>query len=371
MSYPNVIAGRIQLLLGVITLIILTGCATPDNRLQVDYLMPPREIADLSSISPLSIAAKITLTGNAVSEYDLKSAQNDLCGRIAAQLNDEGFCKTVDVLWGDSSGVDGLQQLMKQKKFPHGYDLYSASEIESARLEVFLEADIKKHKKKTEREAELTYLPYKRDKSDIPSSSPNYERARVKKQQVEITVYTVDATGKLQAVLYDKSGKIAYQKEFNSLTYHEQYGYEKIAAIPVNSAIIAKMIMPAIDQIIADISPHTESREIEINEDGNKKTVLLLKAHAYTEAIKLLDEIISEGDPKIADVSNMAIALEVIGEYQAASDFWQQGLEIDKSNEVAQLGMQRVEQIINAKKELQKQKLRKANSFKRKIYKDQ
>ena len=348
------------------SILFVFGCAS-DNVVKVAYLMPAKTIKDTKAISTLCINAKVNLSGNAIGTKDSKIIKSDVVNRISDCLNGEGFYKTTDVLWGDSNGPHELQQLMLQKGFPHGYGNYSAAPVKSARLEVILNANIKRSKSIEEKKIALKYIPYKSNKGKIPSSSPNYARTRITKKTVSVDVYKANVKGNMNVKVYDVDGKKVYEKNFNNLTASYEISPDKRSPIPVNSAIVSTMIMPSIKALVADISPHAEIKKVEINEDGNERAVILLKALAFSEAIRVLDEVIDAKEVSTADLENMALVLEIIGDYHMSLDFWQQAYDQDK-NTKAQEGVKRVKEIISGSKIVYRSK--QLNTFKSKKNQD-
>ena len=129
--------------------------------------------------------------------------------------------------------------------------------------------------------------------------------------------------------------------------------------LPSNSAVIAEMIVPAIETVVADLSPHKESRKLEVNEDGAEHTVLLLKAQAFTEAIAALDEI---KEKTYADYENLGLAYEIIGDYNAAKDAFNEALKLKAGTKIATDGNARIQAILAGKAELRKMEAKKTDT---------
>jgi hypothetical protein len=349
-----------------ISILFVFGCAS-DNVVKVAYLMPAKTIKDTKAISILCISAKVNLSGNAVGAKDNKIIKSDVINRISDCLNSEGFYKTTDVLWGDNNGPHELQQLMLQKGFPHGYGNYSAAPVKAARLEVVLNASINRSKLIKRKTILLKYIPYKRGKGDYPTSYPNYAGTRIRKKTVSVDIYKANVKGNMNVKVYDINGKKVYEKNFYNLIANCKISPDKLSPIPVNSAIVSTMIMPSIKALVADISPHAEVKKIEINEDGNERAVILLKTLAFSEAIRVLDEIIDAKKVNTADLENMALTLEIIGDYHMSLDFWQQAYDQGESTKASE-GIKRVKGMISGSKIVYRNK--QLNAFKSKKNQD-
>lgn len=358
---------KFKLLMTPLSVLIVAGCAAPDNKIQAEYVMPPREIKDIHAVSPVMIIAKAELTGNCIGKNDKMIVECDLTQRVAARLNSEGYYTTTDILCGDDNGPAELQKLMQAKHHPHGYDIYSSDKIKCAKLEICLKAEVARQDRQVKKTYNLKHIPYKRLKGKIPSSAPNEKAISIKKEVATIVEHSIDGTGAISVKLYDKHGALVYNKSFNGLKYHQAVGFKDISALPVNTAVIARMIMPPIYSVVKDISPHSATRTIEINEDGDEKAVLLLKAHAYSEAIITLDKLINSNEAETADLENMAIAMEIIGDYQMARDLWEQVLADNSENIRAKQGIERITSVIKSQRKLHKQKVKKKNDFRRKL----
>ena len=97
----------------------------------------------------------------------------------------------------------------------------------------------------------------------------------------------------------------------------------------------------------------------EVNEDGEESTVLLLKAQAFTEAISALDEIEKK---TYADFENMGLAYEVIGDYNAAKDAFDEALKLKAGTKIATEGNARIEAILSGKTALRKMEAKKTET---------
>ena len=159
--------------------------------------------------------------------------------------------------------------------------------------------------------------------------------------------------------LTDKNGKLVYEKDFANLSYHFETSDANHNALPLNAAVIAKMIVPAIETIVADISPHKEQRDLVVNEDGDKKAVLLLKAQAFHEAYLRLQKLLKDKNVKVADYENLGILFEIIGDYTRAKENFKKALDISPNSPIASAGKNRIEKIQKNEKVLKKMKAKK------------
>lgn len=336
------------------SVLLIAGCAT--EKITAEYVMPPAVIKDIKAVDTLEIVPTTTLTGNAITGNDTTYANGALVQRIASRLCQEGYYRTTDIVWGNIDGVAQMGNAIAKKKSQHGYARYTTeSDFKRAQLSVTLNAKIDSHIVKKNMAYTLTDMPYKEKKvGKVPTGVPDPTRARVQKVTRQVDVFSITGAGNLTVKLTDKNGKVVYEKQFPKLSYHFETSDKDHNSLPAKAAVVAEMIVPAIDEIVADLSPHKEQRDLVVNEDGDEKAVLLLKAQAFSETIKRLDDVLNGEDKNAADYENRGLAYEIIGDYAAAKGDFEEALKLAAGSKIATEGKARIEKIMAGQKALRK-----------------
>lgn len=336
------------------SVLLIAGCAT--EKITAEYVMPPAVIKDIKAVDTLEIVPATTLTGNAITGNDTTYANGALVQRIASRLCQEGYYKTTDIVWGNIDGAAQMGNTIAKKKSQHGYARYTTeSDFKRAQLAVTLNAKIDSHIVKKNMAYTLTDMPYKEKKvGKVPTGVPDPTRARVQKVTRQVDVFSITGVGNLAVKLTDKNGKVVYEKQFPKLSYHFETSDKDHNSLPAKAAVVAEMIVPAIDEIVADLSPHKEQRDLVVNEDGDEKAVLLLKAQAFSETIKRLDDVLNGEDKNAADYENRGLAYEIIGDYAAAKGDFEEALKLAAGSKIATEGKARIEKIMAGQKALRK-----------------
>lgn len=351
----------LQIVGAAFVLLLAAGCST--EVLTAEYIMPPNMISDVKSIDVIEIVPEITLSGNAFENKDKAFVAGALQQSMASRLCQGGYIKTVDYVWGNPDGASDMEDVLARKEHMHGYTRHATDPVSSrAKLEMKLKAAVNTSTAKQNVSITLQDVPYKEGRNGrVPTSSPDTARIVTEKVSVPMDVFSISGTGALSVTLTDKSGNVVYEKEFPSLESSFSTSTTNHGAPPTSLEVISTMILPAIETIAADISPHKENRTLQINEDGSKESVLLLKAMAFTEAISAIDNI--EDDKKsAADYENLGVAYEVIGDYDSAKEFYEAALERKNDSGIATIGKERILDILKAKEELRKTKAKKTET---------
>ena len=330
------------------TVLMIAGCSTTIEKVTAEYVMPPAAIKNIKAIDTIDIVPSITLSGNAVKGNDKTYANGALVQRIAARLCQEGFYRTTDIAWGSTDGVDNLADAIDKKNSVHGRARYATeTNFKRAKLSVTLNAKINSKHEKKNVQYTLEDIPYIEKKvGKMPVGIPDLSRAKITKVMRQIDVFSITGSGDLIVKLTDKNGKLVYEKNFSNLSYRFETSNNNHNALPLNAAVIAKMIVPAIETVVADISPHKEQRELVVNEDGDKKAVLLLKAQAFQDARARLDKVLKD-DKKAADYENRGIIYEITGDYHSAGDDFQSAKNIAPNSPIALAGLDRIKKILD------------------------
>jgi hypothetical protein len=368
----------------LVSMLIFGGCKTEET-VTVDYIVPPKEISDVNSISTLEIIPNVKLSGSAIKNFTVEKQLVNvaLTQSLSSRLCQNGYIKPVDSIWGNIDGVAQMDELISEKDSKHGYArIMTDSMEERATMNLNLTLTMNSNRVQDEIIKELVDTPYKIEYRDekreyksgdqkrtatvrVPYSSP--DKSTSKKVSFKTIAYVVSGSGTLTAELVDKSGVKVYEKSFPNLSYSFRTSESVHGGVPTNTEVIAKMILPAIEEIAKDISPHKESRTLEINTDGSKKAVLLLRSLALTEAITALDEL--KDTKSSADYENLGVAYEAIGEYVSAESAFAKATELNPASEFAAQCKKRITSILEEKKQLRKNARKLDTQFKSSEYK--
>ena len=329
--------------------LFITGCASPD--ISVDVMMPSREAVNVAAINVLDIQAEANLTGNQVGKDEAKRAAALLCQLVGSRLYQEGFYQVVDGVWGAPKGAANLGEMLKKKQSQHGYATFKTESGQATgRLELSLAYELNSEKVEQKDKFELKTVPYIVDygsEDKRPSSRADYQNIVSTIIDVKWQAWKNTGKGSLKAKVVELgTGKTVYEKTFElgAATCNSR-------GTPTLIGVLTGSMMPVVDEIIADISPHAETWTFRVNEDGEERSMKLLRAKAYFDAITAI-EAIPEEERCAADYENLGIALGIIGEYHMAIDAYGKALELDPGLVSASDGMERIERIMEAKKKI-------------------
>jgi hypothetical protein len=336
-----------------LSLLFFVGCATPT--LHVSYLVPPEKIVDINSIDVIKVNASTKLAGNVFNgSYNEAYVNGLISSRINARLTQTGYFKTIDSVWGDVDGVSSLSKIIESKNHAHGYSNFTTdSEIKAAKLNIKIEADVKKSKYRKTSTYYLYTTPYIKEYADKkPISKPDEENQQ--KRIVEYTGEVEELSGSANVFVevIDKNGIKVYEREFNDVKYNRAVGMVLQESLPTGLNAVGEMVLPVIEEVIKDIAPHIEIKQPILNEDGDERAILLLRAQAFSEAIELLENPDLFEKFEIGDYENLALAYEVIGDLFSAKYNFEKALEIDNASVISIEGIERINLIVEKQKKL-------------------
>lgn len=327
-------------------LAILSGCST--EKIAADYMMPARQIDDVKSINVLAINVKANVKSSLAAD-DLSPQTAGMVKQLTtARLYKEGFIQTVDNVWGTAQGGKKIEDFVKGKKSGHGHASFATinqnPEKGALNLTLALTADSKKVTK--ERDYTLTTVPYTKEvkEGSTPTSKPG--KPVVENVKKSYQVFETTVTGTLKAELVAKDGTKLYSAEY-------PVSMPADAALSSASPSVMKAVSvavgPAIDEVVADISPYKVTKEFEANQDGDKKAVLLLEAKAFSAAIEAVDAL---QEKTYADYENQGLAYEASGDFNAAKGSYEEALKLKEDAKGALEGIARIDEVKNAAKQV-------------------
>lgn len=338
--------------------LLFSGCPTI-RTVRVDYVTPPGAVADIRSIETMELIPQVTLAGSGVAEGDRNTATGVLVQRLSSGFSREGYFRTTDLIWGNAAGAAALGKNLAKKESRHGYSRYTTGTgIRCAKLELNLTIQLDRVESTEEFSCTLIDQPYeiyytKNSKGrSIPNSRPVLSQTRKENFRRQVPARSVNATGTLRARLTDADGRGVYEKEFPNLQYAFRTGNDVRAQLPGTVEIFTNMIVPAVNKIVEDLSPHRKPETLEVNPDGDERSLLLMESQAFTEAIRRLDEVLSGEEKNVADYENQGISYEVIGEYAAALSCFEEALKLEPGSKYAAAGLERLRKIREEQKSL-------------------
>jgi len=162
--------------------------------------------------------------------------------------------------------------------------------------------------------------------------------------------YKVDVTEKT------KDGKKIYSAEYKvEMPKDAALGSSAPSALKAISVAIA----PAVDEVLADISPYKTTKEFEANHDGDEKVVMLMEAKAFSAAIEVVDAL---KEKTFADYENQGLAYEASGDFNSAKASYKEALKLKADAQGALDGIKRIDEVKAAAKKVNKSGAKKDSS---------
>jgi len=348
---------RIPAVAALLAALLAAGCAS--ERVTADYTMPARAVADVGAVSLLDIVSAAKLSGNRVADGDAARAAAIIRQHLSARLYQEGYYRTTDAVWGpDAGGSATVAKLARKNGSRHGYATFgSMAPDATGRLELSLELSVDATREARRETITLKSIPYVVEpggENKPPISYPNPDPNTHVKRDVTANyeVWKVSGSGSLSAKLFDaKRGKLVYERTFEIAPPDDDTRSDPTLLRAVSAAVD-----PAIREIVADISPHQESRSFEVNEDAHPRVVAFLAAKDYVDTVLEVERLEAEKatagpkddvyEPVAADFENKAVALEVLGEYELAKSSWRKVLALQPDHAEAKAGVKRIENVL-------------------------
>lgn len=356
--------------------VIFAGCQT--SFIEADYVLPARKIADVSKVDVVTIKVDANVNGNMAGN----KAMNEALVRqmLSARLYKGGYYQVMDELWGARDGSEKIAAILaKATDAGHGYASYEVGETipdsercpncglpcqkckglhkglkAKAELAVKIDLTLDTNELVEDREVELAttpYVPVKVKDGMPPASAPNVVAVKKSKQKVQTRVFKTVAKGTVKVRINGVNGEkapVAYANTFVLPIVNEKAADRCDLASPSQLAALAEVLSPAIAEIVADISPYTETRKLTPVEGGDERVVTLLNAKAFKEVVEFVTEFVRSGNAVTADVENMGIALEAMGKFELAKKAYKKAVKMnpDKPSETAKAGVARMEKIL-------------------------
>lgn len=327
----------------------IVGCGT--EKITVDYVMPAKAVTDVSKVNVAAIKVKANVTGNLAG--DNKQNAGLVKQLLAMRLYKEGYYQVTDDIWATPEGASGLEQVIKDKAAGHGYASLAAlgQGTEKVVIDVTLDLALDCKPVKKELPFTLTTVPYKaKTVEGVPTSEPDAKATVTEKVKKEVTVYEVVAKGTLKAKFVGANGKDSPQKYENTFQIAMPKADSFDSAKPSQMKALAAAVTPAVNGIVADISPYKESRELVAIEGGDERVVFLLNAKAFQEVVLVVEKLEVTGKANFADLENLGIAFEAMGDFFSAKDAYVKASKLNPESQTAKAGLNRVQDALAGKK---------------------
>ena len=333
------------------TIALLAGCAT--EKVTVDYVMPARAVADVSKVNVAAIRVKANVTGNMAG--DNKRNAGLVRQLLAMRLYKDGFYQVTDDIWATPEGASALEKAITEKDAGHGYATLSAMGQSDTKVVIDISLDLALDSNPVTKEIPFTLaaVPFKvkpGKKGEAPTTAPDEKGTVVQNVKQKVTVYQTVAKGTLTAKFAGPDGKEAPMKYANTFQVSMPESDQFDSAKPSQLKALAAAVSPAIEGIVADISPYRESRELVAIKGGDKRVVLLLNAKAFPEVVTVVEKLEQDDKANYADFENLGIAFEAMGEFFSARDAFAKAEKANPESASAKAGTQRVKDALAGKR---------------------
>ena len=330
---------------------LLAGCAT--EKITVDYVMPAKAVADVSNVNVAAIRVRANVTGNLAGDNNRNAGL--VKQLLAMRLYKDGYYQVTDDIWATPEGAGAIEKAIAEKDSGHGYAALGAMGQNNAKVVVDIALDLALDAKPIRKIMPFTLqtIPYKAKqvkKGEIPVSEPDVKGIVTENVKQEVTVYETVAKGTLRAKFLGPDGKPAPQEYENTFQISMPESDRFDSAKPSQMKALAAAVSPAIDGVVADISPYKVSRELVAIKGGDKRVVHLLNAKAFPEVVSVVEKLELIGKANCADFETLGIAFEAMGEFFSARDAFAKAVKSNPEPESAKAGVKRVEDALSGKK---------------------
>lgn len=327
----------------------IAGCGT--EKITVDCVMPAKAVTDVSRVNVAAIKVKANVTGNLAG--DNRQSAGLVKQLLAMRLYKEGYYQITDDIWANPASTGELEKALKSKDAGHGYASFGAmgQGLEKVVIDVSVDLALDAKPVKKQIPFTLTTVPYTaKTVNGVPTSSPDPKGTVVENVKKEVTVYEIVAKGTLVAKFVGVDGGDSPQKYENTfqITMPESDRFD--SGMPSQLKVLAAAITPAINGVVADISPYKESRELEAIEGGDERVVYLLNAKAFLEVVTVVERLEATGKATCADFENLGIAQEAMGDFFSARDAYTKAGKLNPKSEFAKDGLKRVQDALEGRK---------------------
>lgn len=341
--------------LSVGTGLFFAGCAV--QPVKVNYPMPARAVTDVTNVNVAQIRVNANVTGNLATDNEQSAAL--VKHLLAMRLYKEGYYRIADDIWCSAEGVTKIADILEPtQKAGHGYGTYTAAGQGQEKVILDVNFTVALNAKPVEKKLEfkLQTIPYVRQAAKpnkAPTSKADWKAAKEETVEDVVTVYETEAVGTLTARfvgLDTPNAPVPYSNTFKIEIPEAERGE---LVMPTALKVLAAAITPAVNEIVSDISPYQEVREIMPVEGGDLRVLSLLQATAFAEAITLVEHLELAELAEAEDYENQGLAFEAIGDFTGAKFAYEKAITHGASAS-AQEGLDRVKLALQGKKAIKK-----------------
>lgn len=378
----------------IAVVIISVGCVAPQGPVYKSFLMPPKKIKNVNDVKNIKIVVnKIKLSGFPKnSKVDLSQL---IKGKASALIYKEQFLDVYDPVISKN-----IRSFNKQARNNHGYSKFYANSPKFSTLQINLEMKLQKHSGIDTIKTTLKHQNYgvKYSKKGVPMAVPSGKpRYSYVKTDVPYKQYNLKAN--LHIKLFNTKKELVYKRDFTNISLSKKIGGDtlKTIEIPTEIELASDTLVDKLKEVVSDISPHKETRQLIVNEKGDPSVVALMKGTAFSDAIVLLDKTIEKKEAKLnlkkeelklaykeklikakdekektslikskendilslykplsPEYENMAILNEILGDLVSAKYYYELSYKYDNTNSGANNSIKRVEKTLNKVTQLAK-----------------
>ncbi|CAH2031434.1 hypothetical protein [Trichlorobacter ammonificans] len=406
--YTNAPMHTLLFIILVAIVTMLSGCAT-ERKLFATYTMPPQIVSNVSDVAKVVIMQpKVKVQSNVPGRFDDLSAAY-LKERLSAKIYNEQYIKVADDLYGN--GGAKLNSLTGRLPGSFGLRHASSEKMLGAQISIVSDLTFRENRGTDVVSVELKTVPYviKYSKKGVPSSSADTKNASVRRKETKVDYREHTLEGNLDVSIRGADGKVLYANRFENLKVNRKTGGDTLqeTSLPLFSQLMAELIDDSLDTVVKSISPYKETRPLVLNDKGDPKSITLMKASAYSEAMEALQPLVKSfeakqksveesinkayedelrkleqtikdpkelaaasikakadkdakikdaGKPFVADFENIGTLHEVMGDLEFAHEYYRKSLDLDSTNIQVE---QKLAQLVAIKDKVKDMKLKK------------
>lgn len=341
--------------LSVGTGLFFAGCGI--QPVKVDYVMPARAISDVKNVNVAAIRVNANVTGDLATD-NAQSAEL-VKQLVAMRLYKEGYYQVADDLWCSPEGVTKVADILEPTASTgHGYATYSAAGQNQEKVILDINFSATLNVKPVEKKVtfSLQTIPFVRDPvkpNKPPTSHADAKAMTIEEVEKTVNVYESVATGTLTARFVGIDGGPAPVEYENTFAIEIPEAERGELVKPTALKVLAAAVTPAVNNVVADISPYKETREITPIDGGDLRVLSLLQATAFAEAITLVEHLELAELATAADYENQGIAFEATGDFSGAKFAYEKAVELGGSS-TAEEGLARISDVMQSKKAIKK-----------------
>jgi len=280
----------------------VVSCAPPEKKVFTSYTVPGVAGVNVEDIQNIVIEKpKLTMTNkDAAQVFGIYLSE-----KLNSSIYKEQYLAVADCLCGDKKGEGRLKERLKGNNW-HGYSELHAGRVARAKMLVSADIIFKEEKGADNITTEVHTTPYvvlgKKDKDGNTQSEPKKDKKGnieqvVDKHQTKVDFVKYDLSGTVHFKMTSPKGEQLYNKSYPVKLVRKVGGNSAtISGYPTYLELAAELLQPAVEKVVKDISPHKETRELKINENGDKSAVVLMKATAFLDAKEVLEQAIKKNE---------------------------------------------------------------------------